>query len=550
VTGRAWAAFFVVTLLMRRWEAPAQAMTHVLVVSAAFSTVYLLIAVAIRRYSVWRLALFWLGVPYCIFAFGWLRWYWAMPCAVVWILALWRSARGTDSDAPMDGPAWFAGLTLVLAWVYISGAGGHGLQSPDYALHNGRLMDLIDEPWPVNYSTGRWVTTTADNEPRGYLVGYHAYYLPAALFGKLAGYGCALEFLHVWTLLGCWLAVSCLAVLVGTNALSACAIALIAFGGWDFVGTLVRLHATPGPPLMAAGTQLLALWDAPPEFVDFWTTEPFEFFFGNYLSNSAQMFWAPHQSVAGWVWISLLTRSFFVGRLRQVCFVYALAAFWSPMNLIAGAPFPLALLVRAGVRGLLPFLSFENVVAGGSMLAVFGLYYAGGTAYTNPASWLWTNIDPSQDWWLLLVFHTFSWGIYASVVIASWRRLGSDERFWFATLATSLVLLSSWQYGTYNDLLVRGSASLMFLLLVYFLRCMRSAWRAGTRAAATGMLMLAVPGSLSAALHLRRSVAHSHEQWAPQSIANYSGGWQFLGGTDSFFARHLSREVRHTAPNR
>ena len=86
--------------------------------------------------------------------------------------------------------------------------GGYGYQTGDWAKHGILLKDLVDYPWPVFY------------EYYGATIGvtyYVAYYLPAAVIGKVGGLVLANQFLVLWTLLGLILAIFWFALVI--NAL-------------------------------------------------------------------------------------------------------------------------------------------------------------------------------------------------------------------------------------------------------------------------------------------------------------------------------------------
>ena len=134
-------------------------------------------------------SLFYLAVPAIIFLAGWLRWYLALPCIGLVTFPLFRSVQNTEQvlgnqGARPDDPALKLRhvVLLLLASLLLlsmSGVGGFGYQDTDWLKHNAILKDLVERPWPVVYELeGRDVP----------LVYYVAFYLPAALVGKLSGW--------------------------------------------------------------------------------------------------------------------------------------------------------------------------------------------------------------------------------------------------------------------------------------------------------------------------------------------------------------------------
>ena len=84
-------------------------------------------------------------------------------------------------------------MIILVFWLYFSGIGGFTFQNNDWDKHNALLHDLINNPWPVRYEI---------NGDIGYLVYYFAYYIPAALVGKVFGFSVANIFLFLWTYCG------------------------------------------------------------------------------------------------------------------------------------------------------------------------------------------------------------------------------------------------------------------------------------------------------------------------------------------------------------
>jgi hypothetical protein len=543
-----WAAFFLLTLLMRMWEAGAEPVYWQLVcISVVFASIYLSLYFLLSQYSPLNFSLLWLAIPYFIFVWGWLHWYWAILCSVVWLLVLYRMFRWQKGDCLFRGRSHLAGFILVLAWVYLSGAGGHGHQSHDYNMHNGRLLDLINETWPVHYRDGFLLENSKNGMQRSYLVGYLGYYLPAAFFGKIAGYGWAQEFVHVWMLCGFWLALCWLWELAGKGLGVLAAMALLVFGGWDVVSILLTLYEKNSLHSQHA------VWHELSDFfrgasedtgtMDFWPVGRFGYFFGNYLSNAAQIFYSPHQTIAAWVAAGLLSSAFLRGQTRQFGFIYALMVFWSPMNLIALALFPLAACFLGGVASIRQFFSFDNIVAGLLLLLVFGCYYFAGSASANPLDWIWQQGGVAKLTGNFVLFHVLSWGVYVSIFWFSWQKIGYNERVLIVTLLLSLLLLSLVKYGLFSDLLCRGSASLRFLLLVLFLRRLEQLWALGMRRHAIVFSLLLIPGVFSFVQHVDRSFERFHEKVMPQRVIDSADGWEFLGDIDSFFVRYLSKAV-------
>ncbi len=111
-----------------------------------------------------------------------------------------------------------------------------------------------------------------------------AYYLPAALVGKVAGVGVADTALLIWTAIGVALFLA-LAVERATTFRAALIIVavLVLFSGMDLLGTVLR------------GGFGLAAHLRPVDHLEWWATR------FQYSSHTTQLFWVPNHALPGWI---------------------------------------------------------------------------------------------------------------------------------------------------------------------------------------------------------------------------------------------------------
>lgn len=543
------ALFLIPTFLARLLE-QGSASAALLLTCISFALLYTVLCLAIHRLPLQKLTLGWLGLPFLLFSLFWLKWLWAVPLTLLWGAAFWRAAQSGPA-APSDHPAipYWGGYLVILIWVYLSGAGGHGLQKDDYILHSSRLIDLMDYAWPVHYSSGRWIADPAFGPDFSLLVVYCAYYLPAAAIGKAFGHAAGFEAIHLWTLAGGWLAYRWVLTVSGVRFTTLAAIILVLFAGWDSLiewkSIVATFHAVTALDVWQQPFSWQALQPHLPllesNFLDFWPTHRFhtEYFVGHFGGHTASLFWSPHQTIAAWLTIALLAHAWLQNQDRIFCLLYALLTLWSPMNMMALVLFPLAFVFRNGLTSFRQSLSWENAIAGGSMLLVFGLYYTSGSALTNPgAGFLWHNPQLQIHW--VLIFHWVTWGIYALVIALSANCLQGKQWRLFAVLCLSLLMLPLFRYGEYSDLMTRGSTSLLFLLMLLYLRTIGQWWVNGKKPIAIIMLCLLLPGTGSGLLSLTSSALRYNEKIPPLSVIEYGEGWLFMGSLKSPFARWLA----------
>ena len=162
-----------------------------------------------------RWSLLYLALPHALFLIGWLRW-WIAASLTLLLAAAWLRRPAGSRTVTLGGVLFAAGAAFAV--LIQSGVGGFGPQDMDWHKHNAVLMDLIRSPWPVVYE--------ADGD-RMALVYYVAYYLPAAVAGKLAGWRAANLALLAWTWIGLTGVLLWFQALVGKRAIAATALILV-----------------------------------------------------------------------------------------------------------------------------------------------------------------------------------------------------------------------------------------------------------------------------------------------------------------------------------
>jgi hypothetical protein len=530
--------------------------------SCVAALVYTAVYLAVFSLSPWSLSLSWLGLPLLLFAATWLRWYWAIALTVSLLAALFlaiRSDRVATANLPTSRSMSFShlvdrgfvwGALPVLCWVALSGAGGYGFQSQDYVMHNGRLEDLVRHAWPVFYQGDEWLNGQPDRGDRRLLVTYSGYYLPAAAIGKFFGLDIAREFMHYWTLAGCWLACRWLLQHSAIKSTMLAAVVLILFGGWDIVGLIVGgfyyIHQH-GISFAEINQSATSSGIPTPEILDFWPNGILEsdYFFGNFVSLSTSLIWAPHQSIAGWLVMALLLQTAQQQSYRYTGLIYATLALWSPMALIALALFPLAIFLlpimfRNKKQYWAEWISLANL-SGALLLLILGFYYASASMLTNPAGFL--ELKNAWAWAVLILFHMLCWGIYAAAIYPALHDMTIAARQFFMVLCLTFFLLPFLHYGTYNDLMVRASAPLLFGLAIFMLKSLALYLCNGKSRHALIIIALLLPGMFSGLFNLSNAIMNHDHKVKGESVIDYGGGWQFLGSTDSVFARYFSSRL-------
>jgi len=492
-----------------------------------------------------------LALPVALFLIGWVRW----PLAVVAVaglgVAVVRAAsqrfESPVGDRPRliparliparlrparliparlilrEGAILGVTATAVGGVLALNGTGGFGYQSWDWLKHTAILRDLIDAPWPVVYEVG--------GERVG-LVYYLAWYLPAALAGKLFGWVAAHLAQIAWTTIGGVLCVGWLRGLSGARWWLALLV-FVLFSGLDLIGAAVHPPRPGAPPMWTSfDLEWWAIWWA-------------------YESNVSHLAYAPHQAVGGWLITSLLLHA----RRRSrppapLVPLVAIGLIWSPFAVLGG-------LVFLGVDGLLlrrdpvhvdpehvdpvrvdpehlepvrvdpvrvepvrvdpvrvvrDLATTANLAALPALVIVVAYLAAHFAPPVALEAYRPATIAGGPAW----TFERASWpaflggGIvfaiteFLALAAALWWALRTDRQRRREVLAAACVLLAlPWvSYGYYNDLSLRASLPALFVLQVALLGAL-ARWRERSRAAIATLLVLALAGAVFPANQLR-----------------------------------------------
>jgi hypothetical protein len=512
-------------------------------------------------------SLAYVALPVGVFLAGWLRPAAAVPAVAALALAVgaWAAAfrrpaaaaGGPAGDGPADAAAARVGAgTLWLACaaagllVWLGGPGGLGIQQWDWAKHNAILLDLVEQPWPVAYRTAGGDSA---------LTYYVAYYLPAALAGKAAGWRVANAALAGWTAVGCLLAALWLVVLARAPGWLAPAV-LVLFSGLDVVGA--------------------ALWSdrwAPGAWVgDFHV----EWWAGSwvYPANVSLIAFAPGQAVGGWLLAALVADALRARPARcPVGLAGALALLWSPLAALGLAALAAGtwLAGRVGWRALARGQAGWANVAGAGVGALLALYLAArlGEVPLSP----WYDVPPDRrgvgglalvpalvpagrfaaDYAVFLALEVLAVAVPVAVIL---RGSCPERRLLAGSLAT-LAALPFVAYGYWNDLAMRASIPALFVLQALAVRACRTpgaprAWRAALAVAlALGALgsanllrlhaaAVAERGRLSVILPRGAVPSLFEQQLAMRETYRFRWLHQYLGRLDAPFFRYLARPTR------
>jgi hypothetical protein len=387
-----------------------------------------------------------LALPFCIFAFGWMKWWFAVPLVLVVAMGL----IGMINHAPalwvpkLDRSFWwrFALVAiLVVGWVLMSGVGRFTWQNDDHDVRNALFRILVENSWPVV----ELVPPEGLYDGPVALVYYIGFWLPSALVGKFFGLAAGNIAQVVWAVLGillfCWLALA--ATLKKPRVWPV--VIFILFSGMDILGCWVTGSFVD--PITSAAH--LERWG-----------NPFQL-----SSMSTQLFWVYNQAIPAWVSTALILLQ---KNNRCLAFIVALTALSSTLPAMGMVPLvifvtlrnlrdtdarPATISVKSFFKSV---ITYENVICGGMVGVVSLLYLSSNNAGQHiglRAALSGTNL---LMWLLLLMFEVgvlflllfkfqrknpLYWVILGSLVIFPWVGVGNGGDFGMRATIPALVVL-------------------------------------------------------------------------------------------------------------
>jgi hypothetical protein len=434
-----------------------------------------------------RLAVAYLALPVLIFFLGWFSLGVGAVLAVLLLVGLFPAFGGRGARLHFGG-SWgivSVSVAVALAWTALGGAGHFVYANADWLTRDAVLRDLVVSGWPPSYGTVGGVEVILRTPV--------AYYLPAALLGKMFGLERADFLLFLWTALG----VALFLVIALSHARTArhvvIAIAVIVFfSGMDVFGTERYFLDRPGLT----------------DHLEWWAR------IFQYSANTTQLFWVPNHALPGWIMAALVYKHWRNPEFPKIApIAFAVTALWSPLVTIGLAPFALLIAVHH-----LRHNTWRGAVLPWAWLGALTTFAA--TAYylvldsTTIRSASTLGVVKSFDGFatLYVKFVLLEFGIIA---LAIWL-IRRDVLIAVSVLI--LLALPFYMFGPGNDLVMRGSIpALMILCLAAVDALSQVKWSEQPKLVMPLLICLTF-GSITAVHEFARALFFS--RWTPQLERN------------------------------
>ena len=374
-------------------------------------------------------ALGYICIPSILFILFWFKPALSMPLVAALVAVFGYNIRKAHRDAFARTPWRRLAAFFVAAALFdlLSGVNGLLYLNADLIVRSYVLNDLIKFDWPVVYST-----TQGDFLLRAPL----AYYMPAALVGKLAGFKIACHVMWLWNSLGLALVLGILFHDKRTLVAVLATPVFFLFSGMDILGVMISF-------LKVDFTSCIEWWS--------------QYF--QIPANTTSIFWAPNHAIPTWILSAMFIRqlpSKVIDPLIPIAIL--LLCFWSPV----AAPGVAFLFLITYWRRIPEFLRDRNYLIcsliGVLALVPFALFITSEVA-TIDTTLAQDKLDIYSRSVERILFVAFEFMILIAVIFRY-----SDDKFRLACSAVFLTVLTTFDFGPGNDFLLRSSNPPMLLL--------------------------------------------------------------------------------------
>lgn len=344
-----------------------------------------------------------------------------------------------------------------LAWMLVSGSGGVGFQHNDHKMHDVMLYHLMHDQWPVIFSSKYLGTKFASEGQSLPLVYYIGHFLPASVVGKLFGWTAANIAVFAWTWLELWLLFLLAALYALPSGASvrnyALFLLLLMFtSGAGYIASFIRKIINP---TFVDGPENAMIWSFPLLFT----------------SHIRLLLWAPQHSMAAWLLIVMIMHQFRNGfGLRWMALPVVSSMLCSPFAVLGAFPFLIVWLLKMlkSYPVKMIFSPFNVLVGGLSFLCV--ATFITSNSFSFPIAYLPVIWGKREFLVRDALFLSVELGGMAIILWFTRHSINVQERWLILIALLSLMGITLFHIGTWNDWCARASISAIMMLGVFVAR--------------------------------------------------------------------------------
>ncbi len=480
-----------------------------------------------------KVAYIYIALPFIIFTIGYMKWYFALvvtAAVVISLCLMFKNApKITSPDLKDKKTLIMLGISLLIVcvWAYLSGLGGFTYQNNDHYWRNSIFEELVNREWPVVVNNEYYGGSIA-------LVYYTAFWLPAAVIGKIAGLTAGYIFQPIWAAIGIYL-VYLLLCSVNKRFSLLPIIILVFFSGLDIIEM----------SLLSTEINLEGLT----AHIE-WTLAPFQ-----YSSFTTQLFWVFNQSIPIWI-IALLMM--LQASNKGIVFIISFSLLSSSLPFIGLIPFLALFAFGRKYQGTVTFkdkviawckdsLSFENIIGGGLVGILTFIYLS-----TNSSGQIWglsINRCSSLREFVKLycAFAALEFGVY---FLAVFKYKFKTAMFWISGVTLAVCpLITVGNSASAMDFCMRASIPALFFLAIMVIETLYEAFKKKDILTAIALSVLLVLGSVTPICEIGRTVKNTFFTERDSIMVTDSFDLlqsddidNFIGKTeDSFFFKYIAK---------
>lgn len=390
-----------------------------------------------------------LALPIILFFIFWLKSVFCIILISLFAYSFWKYFKNEENSHKINIPFWLI-LSLILIvgiWVFVSGAGGWGFQSPDLSKHSSIYKDLIENGTPTSYQyKGKTI----------YLSAYLAYYIPIPLLFGWLSWPTMMFLVTIWTFLGALLGVIWFCILAESFSFWI-VLFFILVGGLDLAGLIYNYGFSDAFEILSS---------------KFYETIPFFAIKIDpkmqllYQTNTHSLFWGPQHALPCWLATGMFSYEWTKEKNISKSPIYlVLLPFWSPFMLLGLAPFVVYQFFKDGLK---KYFSLQNIL----LIPVFvviiwfvnsvpvgniekGLIFYKPDRLINYIGEIWAYI-------FFIIFEVVVWAIPVYLILKKNQDKEKMHLLLFISILLSIIPL--YKLGKWNDFVQRVSMPSLFML--------------------------------------------------------------------------------------
>ncbi len=475
-------------------------------------------------------SIIYLSIPYLLFFYGWYRIEISLPLIGLFLFGIYKivsdiSKNSLDDELNESNDFFLYQFLIFVAvitlWLYLAGIGGFFFQNGDYVKHNGMFYDLAQLAWPVKY-------LSQENNVQIPLVYYVGYHLPCAFMIYLFGIDLGEIFIFIWTFVGLFLGF--LLFINNLKKIKTIFIFLfVFFSGLDVLGLFLVDRRLPNVG----------------EHIEWWSK------IWQYPANTTSLFWVPQHFIPALILASLIFKYFYHNKkIVHLSAISVLGILWSPFISIGVAPFIVVSIFKVMKRSIGSLLNSVNIIFALVLLMLMAYFSSGW--YKHPSGFI---MSLNQlDFQVLTLYGLFIGLEILIYLLCIGEQFFKEKRTILILLTSMLIVLPSYKFGYYNDLVMRASMPSLIFLQIFIFRALE--FKLNAKLIRTAVLLVLITiGSVTGLKEFERGMSYAkYRGWyasildmAPHFTVQYLGKenwfWNSIAKKNNYVYKKIPNEL-------